>query len=513
MFSLLCCLLALSSSAFARSTYGYSSAPVSSMPFQQPGMRDLTIQQKPLTLPVQTGYGQQSSLPMTQTIRQDLPLPSTYGSGFPIQQKPEFLGQQRISHMIQPVDRVILTPQQLLLQQQQELLAKNQQAQIITEADVLCRGQAPETVLPLDNGRRFVVCLEDGKGFEQHCPKGLHYHPESRRCERKLGPLENVCNSQPCLNGGKCVQTDVSSWRCECPAGFDGTICELDARVCQTQQPCGQTPGTRCQSFRFGAALSYICIHQDGLAYGLNAQQVHPSPCRDVDEPQSLANTDKGFIMCDGERMSVESCPGGTIWDNLNKACVWPDMQGVVTLTLAEQQKVLPQRTSFPTTYGQQYTQQPQVPLMETPKILPRVIPNTVQGYGSSLPVQQPTSQLDIQTQQQQPMEFQKQQQFVNQQPIDLQKQQQFVNQQPIDLQKQQFVNQQPIDLQNKQQFVNQQPMEFPKQQSYGGQQQLPQQWPQPVPQQSWQQPKPQVWQPSVQRLQDVRPIPQQSGY
>ena len=31
--------------------------------------------------------------------------------------------------------------------------------------------------------------------------------------------------------------------------------------------------------------------------------------------------------MCDGERMFVESCPGGTIWDDLNKACVWPDMQ------------------------------------------------------------------------------------------------------------------------------------------------------------------------------------------
>jgi hypothetical protein len=31
--------------------------------------------------------------------------------------------------------------------------------------------------------------------------------------------------------------------------------------------------------------------------------------------------------MCDGERLFVESCPGGTIWDDLNKACVWPDMQ------------------------------------------------------------------------------------------------------------------------------------------------------------------------------------------
>jgi hypothetical protein len=25
--------------------------------------------------------------------------------------------------------------------------------------------------------------------------------------------------------------------------------------------------------------------------------------------------------------MFVESCPGGTIWDDVEKACTWPDMQ------------------------------------------------------------------------------------------------------------------------------------------------------------------------------------------
>lgn len=88
-----------------------------------------------------------------------------------------------------------------------------------------------------------------------------------------MGPLENPCSSQPCLNGGQCVQTDVSSYQCQCAAGFDGTTCELDARICQTQQPCGQAPDTKCQSFRIGAALQYVCILQAGRAYGLNAQQ------------------------------------------------------------------------------------------------------------------------------------------------------------------------------------------------------------------------------------------------
>ncbi len=87
-----------------------------------------------------------------------------------------------------------------------------------------------------------------------------------------MGPLENPCVPQPCLNGGQCVQTDFS-YQCICPPGFDGKQCELDAHVCQTQQPCGQSPDTKCQSFRPGAALQYVCILQDGQAYGLNAQQ------------------------------------------------------------------------------------------------------------------------------------------------------------------------------------------------------------------------------------------------
>jgi hypothetical protein len=41
--------------------------------------------------------------------------------------------------------------------------------------------------------------------------------------------------------------------------------------------------------------------------------------------------------MCDGELMYVESCPGGTVWDDLNKACVWPDMQGVIGTPFADQ--------------------------------------------------------------------------------------------------------------------------------------------------------------------------------
>jgi hypothetical protein len=52
--------------------------------------------------------------------------------------------------------------------------------------DLLCRGQRAETIIPLENGGKFIVCLDDGKGVEQSCPKGLFYHLTSHRCERGM---------------------------------------------------------------------------------------------------------------------------------------------------------------------------------------------------------------------------------------------------------------------------------------------------------------------------------------
>jgi hypothetical protein len=386
----LVCLLALSSSVFGRSAYSsYSAVPTQQFDSAST-LRDFTSQSRPSMssfssiTPVQSGYGQQgidSSMSLTSVPQQDLSQPkvsSDYGSSFSAQQFPmkQTFGQQS---MVQS-DRDLSGSQQTgfpirsgygavntqasfdnrqLFDQQPQI----QQVPILTPADLLCRGQRPETVIPLEDSRGFVVCLDESKGVEQRCPRGLLYHVDSRRCERKLGPLDNPCASQPCLNGGQCTVTDVTQYQCQCAPGFDGKTCELDARVCQTQQPCGQTPDARCQSFRLGAALQYVCIFQRGAAYGLNLQQIQPSPCKGIDGSQPLTISDKGFIMCDGEYMFVESCPGGTIWDDLNKACVWPDMQGVLSYSYGQQ------------SYG---TQIPR-PLPDQPKLM--------SSYSAQIPV------------------------------------------------------------------------------------------------------------------------------
>jgi hypothetical protein len=407
----LVCLLVLTSSAFGGSGYGggYGSASIPQLPKLLSLMRDKTVQQPFLpTIPVATqGYGQQlqpqpittdwSSSIMQQQQQQpittgwtssimqqqqDIPIQQKiqggYGTSFPastIIQKT--LPVQNYGQVNQGYGAMPFTPQ--FDQQQVQPVQPVQQVQILTEADTLCRGQQAETIIPLENGRKFVVCLDDGKGVEQQCPKGLFYHQQSGRCERKLGPLENHCVSQPCLNGGQCAPAG-STYQCQCASGFDGKTCELDARVCQTQQPCGQSPDTKCQSFRLGAALQHICIFQDGLAYGLNAQQVQPSPCQGVDGPHALAVTNNGFIICDGERMFVESCPGGTVWDDINKACVWPDMQTPTQLDQQQgygQSSYSPQQKTIIKPYGGQWP----VPQMEQPK--------QIQSYGGQWPAPQ----------------------------------------------------------------------------------------------------------------------------
>ena len=50
--------------------------------------------------------------------------------------------------------------------------------------DIACKGQRPETVLPLGQGEKYIICTDDSKGDEIVCPKTLFWSAETRRCER-----------------------------------------------------------------------------------------------------------------------------------------------------------------------------------------------------------------------------------------------------------------------------------------------------------------------------------------
>ncbi|CAL8283426.1 unnamed protein product [Lota lota] len=52
----------------------------------------------------------------------------------------------------------------------------------------------------------------------------------------------NDCDSEPCLNGGTCID-GVSSFQCFCPSGWEGSLCQMDVNEC-SPSPCEN--GGRC---------------------------------------------------------------------------------------------------------------------------------------------------------------------------------------------------------------------------------------------------------------------------
>lgn len=85
--------------------------------------------------------------------------------------------------------------------------------------------------------------------------------------------------------------------------------------------------------------------------------------------------------MCDGESMFVESCPGGTMWDDYNKACVWPDMQGVITYEerpsrlfgYGQKLNTLPVQRPLTTSYSS-YGKAPLTQVIEKPMLIEKPI-------------------------------------------------------------------------------------------------------------------------------------------
>ncbi|XP_029944228.1 zonadhesin, like [Salarias fasciatus] len=70
---------------------------------------------------------------------------------------------------------------------------------------------------PCENGG---VCVESGSNYTCTCPDGF----QGNNCEVII---DTPCLSDPCLNGGVCVENS-SSYTCTCPDGFQGNNCEVE---------------------------------------------------------------------------------------------------------------------------------------------------------------------------------------------------------------------------------------------------------------------------------------------
>lgn len=64
------------------------------------------------------------------------------------------------------------------------------------------------------------------------------------------------CLSSPCINGGSCINL-ANSFRCQCPNGFNGTICETPIDYCAVNNRC-QNGGT-CRNLPESASIACDC--------------------------------------------------------------------------------------------------------------------------------------------------------------------------------------------------------------------------------------------------------------
>jgi Notch-like protein len=87
------------------------------------------------------------------------------------------------------------------------------------------------------------------------------------------------CNSQPCQNGGTCVELLPPQTKCFCPYGFTGTFCEVQISACQSLKPC-QNGGLCVNSNTVSSGYTCSCLAgYTGANCEVLINLCNPSPC------------------------------------------------------------------------------------------------------------------------------------------------------------------------------------------------------------------------------------------
>ena len=68
------------------------------------------------------------------------------------------------------------------------------------------------------------------------CETPLDPPDESCELTNTCGENTDDCADAPCANGGECLD-GVASFTCECPAGYEGDLCEVNINDC-ADAPC-----------------------------------------------------------------------------------------------------------------------------------------------------------------------------------------------------------------------------------------------------------------------------------
>lgn len=115
--------------------------------------------------------------------------------------------------------------------------------------------------------RNGGTCVDKVNAYQCICPSGF----TGSNCETNI----DDCHGNPCLNGGTCIDL-VNHYRCQCVPGFVGTLCDKKVDYCLAK-PCAN--GGKCVNL----VNDYRCTCRPGFTgkdCSIDVDECASNPCR-----------------------------------------------------------------------------------------------------------------------------------------------------------------------------------------------------------------------------------------
>jgi hypothetical protein len=234
------------------------------------------------------------------------------------QQQPMIGGQQQIGtpmgqQQIAPISQISMIGNQTI-----------GQSAIRPSADLCSGNQAGDIIANPTNPSQFVICYGFGEFTIMDCPEHLVYNSHLVRCDLETS-VPPGCASNPCLNNGKCVDLpQLFTFRCDCPVGFTGQMCEkLDACAAK---PCG-VEGS-CITMAPGSPVPNLCMCNAGRTLGTTCspQNQEMNPCFQQNSNLKQFPTRLNpsvFVHCEGLRPNFVFCQFPLVFSPTRQTCDW----------------------------------------------------------------------------------------------------------------------------------------------------------------------------------------------
>jgi len=127
------------------------------------------------------------------------------------------------------------------------------------------------------------------------CPRGYLADTKAGICRKEAEPVAHApCVSNPCTNGGTCVDITDIDYKCSCPFGYTG-------KVCQYKTACNPNPcmnGGTCHE-KDGKFISCSCLPKFKPPFCLNEMFTPPDVPQtppDIGQPPSFETSSPSLL-------------------------------------------------------------------------------------------------------------------------------------------------------------------------------------------------------------------------